>query len=138
MPHVDDTGRGRRRRWEELMRRTWPIGLVICALLLTAASALAASPWFGKWIWNPPETGDDGWFRHAFDVAAAAQSAKIAVTADNTYELYLNGEQIGRDDNWMTVETYDVAERLKAGRNVLAAHVANPDAVGGGLLDRFR
>ncbi|MBI1871400.1 MAG: carboxypeptidase regulatory-like domain-containing protein, partial [Chlamydiae bacterium] len=37
------------------------------------------------------------------------KSAVMTVTGDNAYVLFVNGVEIGRDDDWTTVENYEVA-----------------------------
>ena len=54
----------------------------------------------------------------------------VHVTADNRYQLYVNGERISvgparGDLNHWRYETVDLAPHLKAGKNVLAAVVWN-------------
>ncbi len=67
-------------------------------------------------------------FRREFDVDTVPDRWRIAVSADNRYVLWLNGERLGRGPLRGTleayqVENYDLAERLRPGRNVLAAEV---------------
>jgi hypothetical protein len=69
-------------------------------------------------------------FRKSFDLPVAPASFLIHVTADNRYQLYINGERVAwgpaRGDlyHWR-YESVDIARRLKPGRNVLAAVVWN-------------
>jgi alpha-L-rhamnosidase len=69
-------------------------------------------------------------FRRAFDLASKPSSFVIHVTADNRYQLFVNGERAvwgpARGDlfHWR-YETVDIAQYLRAGRNVLAAVVWN-------------
>jgi hypothetical protein len=74
-------------------------------------------------------------FRKTFDLAAKPAKFTVHVTADNRYQLFVNGERVcwgpARGDtlHWR-YETVDIAAHLRAGKNVLAAVVWNfgPDA----------
>ena len=87
-----------------------------------------ASPWPAKWV-GPPEPGGGGpvvlAFRRRFDVAGGT-TALLHVTADERYELFLDGVRVGQGserggpDNWF-YETYEVP--LAAGPHVLVAKV---------------
>src|SRR5207249_1168431 len=67
-------------------------------------------------------------FRRVFELNTRPSSFVVHVSADNRYRLFVNGEQVSsgpqRSDlmHWR-YETVDVAPRLRAGRNVLAALV---------------
>jgi hypothetical protein len=69
-------------------------------------------------------------FRRDFELAAKPATFVVHVTADNRYQLYVNGERVSwgpaRGDlyHWR-YETVDIASHLKAGKNVLAAVVWN-------------
>jgi hypothetical protein len=64
-------------------------------------------------------------YRRAFDVSAAA-AVRLHVTADERYELFLDGQRVGRGPergdpaNWF-YDTYDLA--LSAGGHCLVAKV---------------
>jgi len=68
--------------------------------------------------------------RRAFDLPSVPARFLVHVSADNRYRLYVNGEQVSsgpqRSDiaHWR-YETIDLARRLRAGRNVIAALVWN-------------
>ncbi|CAN7748668.1 hypothetical protein [Paenibacillus sp. LjRoot56] len=55
---------------------------------------------FVQWIWSDGEESHrNEWrcFRKSFDVPSKGwDSAKIAITADSRYVLYINGELLGR------------------------------------------
>jgi hypothetical protein len=78
----------------------------------------------GNWIWQPEVVADKHtvFFRKAFELGLGQKvaKAKIQVTADNRYKLYINDTFIGEDTNWSNVETYDVTKAMKPGRNIIA------------------
>ncbi|MCU0982152.1 MAG: hypothetical protein MUF25_23605, partial [Pirellulaceae bacterium] len=76
-----------------------------------------------SWIWGAAE-GDVCQLRHVFTLDDAPTAASVLITADNNYELYINGAAVGYDagaggDVWSSVERYDVTTRLARGRNVI-------------------
>ena len=87
------------------------------------------SPWPARWI-GPAGPVDRGpvvlAFRRTFDVAGGATTVRLHVTADERYELFLDGVRVGRGSergdasNWF-YETYDLP--LAAGPHVLVAQV---------------
>ncbi|MBB6675725.1 alpha-L-rhamnosidase N-terminal domain-containing protein [Cohnella lubricantis] len=88
--------------------------------------------WTAQWIWAAGTAGHSDVFveaRKAFDMDELAGRAQIRISANQSYKLYLNGDMIGRgpapsDLAWMSYDVYEVADRLIAGKNVLAV-VAN-------------
>lgn len=118
--------------------------------LLTASAAAAlptaglawldrkAPAWKARWIHVPgmaPTSYGVCHFRRAFDLSAVPAKFVVNVTGDSRYELYCNGEKVSwgparGDLNHWHYETVDLATKLKAGRNILAAVVLNdgPDA----------
>jgi len=116
-----------------------------------AIAAPAAAPLNfegAQWIWvgaeNPPELNDlpkgGGFFRAAFEVTEKARvsSAELIITADNLWDLYLNGKPVGESDpnpnNWNQPKRFDVAGLLTAGINVLAVVAVNTAPGPAGLL----
>lgn len=85
-----------------------------------------------RFAWVRDEPGRPGGetclFRRSFEIAEVPASFRIHVTADCRYVLWLNGERLGRGPlkgvpAAYQVETYELAPRLRPGRNVLAAEV---------------
>ena len=76
------------------------------------------------WIWtSPAPTAIGEWecyARKTFDLTGEATSAAVLITADNVYELYVNGKKIAADGHWATTETIDLTRSLKTGENVVA------------------
>ena len=94
--------------------------------------------WTASWIWSPGEPEQlSRVFRKRFDVPAQPVEATCVVTCDNQYALYLNGEFIGRDTDWYSVETYDLLDKLRVGDNVLAVACENDEPGAAGLLLEF-
>ncbi len=108
----------------------------ICAFtVLLAAAAHAApigtTPDMSKatWIWSSSKGiaggGAVNFFRRSLDLDAQPAEATICITADNGYELYVNGQRIGAELGyskraWGTVERFRVEPYMTLGRNVIA------------------
>ncbi len=108
--------------------------LLICAPVLFGANPkLLTESWPAAWC-APAGADSFGYgvyhFRKAFELAAKPASFLIHVTADNRYQLFVNGERVvwgpARGDllHWR-YESVDISRHLQAGRNVLAAVVWN-------------
>ena len=98
------------------------------------------------WIWNDKGALAKGvmscYFRRAVNLPAKPTSARVLVTADNGYEVFVNGSLVGGETGfdagyWRSIEKYDIAHLLGAGRNVIAVRGIN---LGGpaGLVAAFR
>ncbi|MCL5744568.1 MAG: alpha-L-rhamnosidase N-terminal domain-containing protein [Acidobacteria bacterium] len=112
--------------------------LAILPSMRAANPELLRNSWSARWIAVPDAPASDFGvyhFRRTFDLAAKPSSFIIHVTADNRYQLFVNGERAAegpaRGDlyHWR-YETVDIARYLNTGGNVLAAVVWNfgPDA----------
>ena len=98
------------------------------------ANAEAPNPLDGaQWIWS-----DEGvatldaapgkrCFRREFLLPANAviESAKIWLTADNSYQLSVNGTAIGNGENFTQVQQFDVGTALRAGTNTIQVVAGN-------------
>ncbi len=89
--------------------------------------------WSANWIRVPgssPYAFGVYYFRRTFDLSGKPSSFVIHVSADNRYQLFVNGSRMswgparGDLQHWR-FETVDIASRLEEGRNVLAAVVWN-------------
>ncbi len=113
---------------------------MIRVLLFAAVVSASGQPvdllqrvWPAQWIDVPGASPQDYGvyhFRRTFDLSVAPARFAIHVSADNRYELYVNGTLVAwgpaRADlyHWR-YETVDVAGQLHAGRNAFAAVVWN-------------
>jgi len=86
-----------------------------------------------KWIWHPEANAAAGaaigtrCFRTEFDIAQGRElvRATCAVTADNSFKMFLNGRRIRNGNNFKQIESADVKEHLRSGKNVLAIEATN-------------
>ncbi|MBB6731677.1 alpha-L-rhamnosidase N-terminal domain-containing protein [Cohnella zeiphila] len=92
-----------------------------------------AAKWQAQWIWAAGTAEDNNVYAEArttFEAEEPAGRAVLRISANQSYKLFLNGEEVGRgpapaDLAWMSYDTYEVAERLRAGTNVLAVVAHN-------------
>ncbi len=119
-----------------LGRRTFLLTAGAAAVLPTAGLAgldRQLPAWKARWIHVPgmaPTAYGVCLFRRSFDLAAVPAKFVAHVTGDSRYELYCNGEKVSwgparGDLNHWHYESVDLAPKLKAGRNVLAALALN-------------
>ncbi len=47
-------------------------------------------------------------------------SGLLDITADDKFTVWLNGKRIGDNSDWQHPQSFDVAEELRPGKNVLA------------------
>ncbi|HEV2425151.1 MAG TPA: alpha-L-rhamnosidase C-terminal domain-containing protein [Terriglobia bacterium] len=96
-------------------------------------SPLLTRPWKAEWITcpkAPPRDAGVCYLRKSFDLPSAPGQFLVHVSADNRYELFVNGARVSRGpsrgdlDHWR-FETVNLAPQLRAGKNVLAAVIWN-------------
>jgi HEAT repeat protein len=98
-----------------------------------AAAALALGGWAtaaplpaldrAQWIWGDPRQ-DVCEFRLVITLPEAPKDARLLITADNGYELFLNGRAVGFDigpgqDVWGSIEQWNLTPHLTKGPNAL-------------------
>ena len=95
------------------------------------------------WIWtssSPTAVGEwECYTRKTFDLTGKVTSAVVLITADNVYELYVNGTHIGEDGGsdpifWRSIERYDIGTLLRPGKNVIAARAKSLGGSAGLLI----
>lgn len=106
----------------------------------TGASLPALSLSGASWIWNaadgsggnyPPETR---YFRREIDIPAGAHvsSAQMLLTADDAFDLYVNGEHVVSSPRtysaWQQGTLVDLASRLHPGANAIAIAGVNTNS----------
>lgn len=82
-------------------------------------------------------------FIRIFCIPGGVVSASINITADNAYELYVNGKLVGSDGivygyvddpqswNWQSIEEYDLTSTLRSCLNCITVVVRNYEQDGG-------
>lgn len=136
--------------WSE--SASWETGLMSTAAWsaewIAAPATLSGAPGLrgASWIWFPEgePAGDlpagTRWFRRAVDVPAGVTGARLVVSADDAYTVYVNGTEVARTEpdgpaeNWRRPAVVDVTARLRAGAGVLAASAVNATEGPAGLI----
>jgi alpha-L-rhamnosidase len=111
---------------------------IISLILLTCALAWGQvdykkQAWTAHWISVPGYSSTEYGiyqFRKEVALSVVPESYVVYVSADNRYELYVNGEWIGfgparGDISHWNYEEYDISPYLKPGKNWIAAKVWN-------------
>ncbi len=130
-------------------------GRVVASQAFVEKASAAADPKTtlskAKWIWhkegNPAVLAPVGtrYFRRVIDIDAVKriESARVAMTADNSFELSVNGQPAGSGDNFHEIVERDIASLLKPGGNrleVVAVNdgdAPNPAGLVGSISIRF-
>ena len=107
-------------------------------------SSAPLESWRAKWIWAAATAGKDNvpaYLRKTFDLPVApatVTAARAQVTADDTYQLFVNGKEVSTStdtDGWRTPEMIDLRPYLVPGRNVIAALARDVASAEGFLLE---
>jgi len=83
---------------------------------------------FGSWIWADKFfNGQTLRFWRTFDIPRSAQvhKARLRMTVDNNYVLFLDGREIGRGAEWRELYDYNLTPLMSPGRHVLAIQAMN-------------
>jgi hypothetical protein len=101
----------------------------VVGLRPAAADDLARA---GYWIWHESADASRGvpsgatvFLRRHLEVAEPVAEAWLRISADDAYELYVNGKRVGSGDNWAQPDRYDLAPLLRTGANVVAVKASN-------------
>jgi two-component sensor histidine kinase len=91
----------------------------------------------GSWIWGA-ETLDRQTCRFwkSFEIPEGSKvtRARLRITGDNEYVLYLDGCELGRDAEWRHLYEYDITALLAPGRHILAVEDYNSSREAGMIL----
>ena len=71
---------------------------------------------------------------------AAIKQAECLITADNQFQLWVNGRKVGGGTNFQQLTRFNLTDRLTSGKNVLAVQANNyaPGSNPAGLLALLR
>jgi two-component sensor histidine kinase len=91
----------------------------------------------GSWIWGA-KTMDRQTCRFwkSFEIPEGAKvaRARLRITGDNEYTLFLDGRELGRDAEWRHLYEYDITALLSPGRHILAVDDYNSFKEAGMIL----
>ena len=91
------------------------------------------------WIWwdkdtnaiQPPYKESEFSFTKEVAVEGEVRAATLRITAEGAYQLLINDKPVGADENWQTLETYDIKPFLVAGKNRLLVKARTKGWYGG-------
>jgi len=109
---------------------------VVCVTAAVGAPATPLDPnvRIGSWIWAAEtHNRQECRFVRSFQIprGASVRLARLRITADNSYELFLDGQAIGRGGDWRAFIEYDVRLFITPGEHVLAVSAVNDFDVAG-------
>ena len=96
-----------------------------------------------QWIWTPVQ--DVGnmpngacFFRRTFLVSSPPPNVLLDIAADDSFEVYVNGEPVGRGEGWQHFSRLDISKFVRPGNNALAVKVVNLTTGHAGLAAQIR
>jgi signal transduction histidine kinase len=91
----------------------------------------------GWWIWDS-ETRDQQtcrfWKSFVIPNTAPVRSAVLRISADNYYQVLLDGQKVGQGSEWRSITEYDLSLLLESGPHVLAVEGVNDFGAAGVIL----
>lgn len=88
-----------------------------------------------QWIWSRTVADKQRvWLQGVFDAPAPVTSASLWMAADDTADLFINGEKIASRAGWTNVPSLDVASHLHTGQNVFSVEGYNGSGPAGVLI----
>ena len=113
----------------------------VVANQVTAADAadpyISPTNGLGSWIWaSNTFDGQTCQLWRTFEIPATAKitKARLVMTADNEFMLYLDGRELGRGAEWRELFVFDLAQILTPGKHVLAVKAINSFSIAGMLF----
>lgn len=125
----------------DVQLRVPPSGAPVAAFVAELLPA-GERPETAQWIWAPdtPEGNVKRYFRREFILDAPPVAARVNISCDNGYVLYLNGRKLGEElifgeQGWGRAERFDATPHLRAGTNVIAVEATNLAGIGGLIVE---
>ncbi|HKK77854.1 MAG TPA: DUF1549 domain-containing protein [Saprospiraceae bacterium] len=120
------------------------VSQVIAPMYAAVAYDPSGEPVSARRIWHPEVKFDRGvlpepgvrYFRKTFTLPEAPiTTARVLISVDHAYTLYINGRELARGTDWRKVDRLKVADALQAGKNTIAiageneGSIANPAGI---------
>jgi hypothetical protein len=93
---------------------------------------LEGSPGKPRWIWS--ESGSTAkapaqtvYFRKGIELPGEATEARMVVTCDNAFKLFVNGKEAGSSKDFTKPRVLDIRKFLKPGHNLIAIAATNDE-----------
>jgi putative heme-binding domain-containing protein len=115
---------------------------MVCCWMVLGALAIGLGPAFGQtpqWIWRGDTNTAAGsaqtvYFRKTFRTPPLTWNARLAVSADDEAEVFLNSFPVATCRQWSEPARAEVSVRLNQGENVLAVRARNRSGRAGLLV----
>jgi alpha-L-rhamnosidase len=84
-----------------------------------------------KWTWYPagdPKTavaGGTKYFRRVTQISAQVKRALFLGCVDNRAQVFVNGDKVGDIAGWQAPKAFDVTEKIRQGKNLIAVAAVN-------------
>jgi len=91
----------------------------------------------GSWIWEEKTLDNQTcqlWKTFEIPNQGTVTNARLVMTTDNEFTLYLDGRELGRGAEWRELFVFDVTQLLTPGRHVLAVNCYNGSFFAGMLF----
>jgi len=91
----------------------------------------------GSWIWEAKTLDNQTcqlWNTFEIPASGAVANARLVMTVDNEFNLYLDGREMGHGAEWRELFVFDLTPLLTPGRHVLAVKCYNGDMDAGMLF----
>jgi putative heme-binding domain-containing protein len=120
--------------------------LSLCATLFAAFMSFCCTEnsvaQEAEWIWSPQHRKDqvpgvECFFRKRFDLNAPDQG-EIMITADDTYEIFVNGKKAATGSGTRRLDRYNISNLLVRGQNIVAVRVENTNGNTAALVARVQ
>ncbi|MEM9826599.1 MAG: c-type cytochrome [Planctomycetota bacterium] len=118
------------------------IVLAYTLLFLLAGTSANTRADEAQWIWSQggqatqnANPGQVAFFRKTVNLRVPARG-EIEISADDRYELFVNGKSVGRGESVRQMKKYDITPLLEIGRNIVAVRVENTKGRSAGLAAR--
>jgi putative heme-binding domain-containing protein len=115
--------------------------LLVALLMVAGLMAPALHGQEAQWIWSP-EHGKESvpagamcHFRKTFALRAP-EEGRVAIAADDQYELYVNGRRVGTGEATRKLDEHDISRFLSRGANIIAVRVQNTTGSTAALVAR--
>ncbi|HZZ74243.1 MAG TPA: HEAT repeat domain-containing protein [Pirellulales bacterium] len=115
-------------------------GIFACAALACLLNIRTVVAQEAQWIWSsaaekdkvPAETC---YFRKTFEMGRP-EEGEVEITADDSYELFVNGRSVGTGNNWRQIDVVNITKYLTQGRNLIAVKATSATVGRAGLAVR--
>jgi putative heme-binding domain-containing protein len=118
-----------------VMNHTRRLAAAFASALLVHATATLQAEW--SWIWSPKGDAATTSLRKSFNAPEGLKSAVLWVACDNAARVFLNDQEVLKNDDWGSPTRADITAQLRPGANLLRAEASNEGGPSG-FLARLR